>query len=337
MLERSETPGLNGPSGRSIRPPSGEQGDTAAAWERFAAGQEVGEGVRPEILLSWYRCRDDFRVDPLQTRAPSAADDWPARSLEDDVVVAELGGVAKSIESDAEAIDGLVAVTDGRGRILAAWGDRQTLQLADESNLAARCTWSEDMAGTNGMGTAIASTGPVFVKGWEHWSAGFHEWSSAGTAIPRSRHEPSPRSPGRVHSKEASAGLRPGLAEKGRTQGRGRASRPCPSFILRPRHGLPGAGADGSRTAGRGRQRRASPLGQRGGSAVLPHRPARSAPRAGTRASSAEGSVEQGGGAGPSGPTVGGGGAAVRADGGNGPDGFVPAGGEGSSGSSVCC
>lgn len=157
--------------------------DTAAAWEGFVSGEDVTQGVRPEILLSWYRCRDDFKVDPWQERAPSAPDDWPTHSLEDDIVVAELAGVAKSIEPDVEAIDGLVAVTDGRGRILAAWGDRRALQLAHDSNLAPSCTWSEEMAGTNGMGTALASNGPVSVKGWEHWCGGFHEWSCAGIAI----------------------------------------------------------------------------------------------------------------------------------------------------------
>jgi hypothetical protein len=156
---------------------------TATAWERFIAGEDVSQGVRPEILLSWYRCRDDFKVDPHQERAPSAPDDQPAHSLEDDVVAAELGGVAKSIEPDAEALDGLVAVTDGQGRILAAWGSRQALNGACERNLGPRCTWSEEMTGTNGMGTALLSGDPVSVQGPEHWCAGFHDWGCAGIAI----------------------------------------------------------------------------------------------------------------------------------------------------------
>lgn len=156
---------------------------TASAWERFVAGEDVNQGVRPEILLSWYRCRDDFKVDPQQERAPSAPDDQPIHSLEDDVVAAELGGVAKSIEPDAEALDGLVAVTDAQGRILTAWGSRQALSFAGERNLGPRCTWSEERTGTNGMGTALASQDPVFVRGPEHWCSGFHDWGCAGIAI----------------------------------------------------------------------------------------------------------------------------------------------------------
>lgn len=157
---------------------------SAAAWERFLSGEDVSEGVRPEVLLSWYRCRDDYRVDPYQERAPAAADHRPAAaSLEDEVVVAELGGVAKSIEPDVEAIDGLVAITDGSGRILAAWGERQAIQQAGEKNLAPWCAWSEEGAGTNGMGTALTSEEAIFIRGAEHWCAGFHDWECAGVAI----------------------------------------------------------------------------------------------------------------------------------------------------------
>lgn len=182
-----------GPFATNGAPPAGphprrarwrpEQRATATAWERFLSGEDVSEGVRPEVLLSWYRCRDDYKVDPFQERAPSAPEDEPEHSLEDDVVVAELAGAAKSIEPDVEAIDGLVAITDGRGRILAAWGDRPTLRLADERNLAAWCAWSEPGAGTNGMGTALASEEAMFIRGPEHWCAGFHDWECAGVAI----------------------------------------------------------------------------------------------------------------------------------------------------------
>jgi len=151
--------------------------------ERFLAGEDVSGGVRPDVLLSWYRCRDDYKVDPYQERAPSAREREASQLLEEKVVVTELAGVAKAIEPDVEAIGGLVAVTDARGGILAAWGDRDTLQQADNANLTARFAWSEQGAGTNGMGTALMSDGPIIIRGPEHWCAGFHEWDCAGVAI----------------------------------------------------------------------------------------------------------------------------------------------------------
>jgi PAS domain-containing protein len=163
--------------------PRTEESVTASAWERFVTGEDVTDGVRPEILMSWYRCRDEYEVDPWRERAAAAPDEEQAHSLEDDVVVAQLGGVAKSVEPDVSALDGLVAVTDSVGRILVAWGDRQTLHRAEEQHLGPRYTWSEQMAGTNGMGTALENHEPTLVTGREHWCAGFHDWTCAGIAI----------------------------------------------------------------------------------------------------------------------------------------------------------
>lgn len=156
---------------------------TARMRERFVAGEPVTAGVRPDILLSWHRCRDDYAVDPAQERAPSSPEQEPWQRLDEKVVVAELAGWAKSVEEEVRAVGGLVAITDARGGILAAWGDPATLRRADGANLTARCAWSEEGAGTNGMGTALTATGPVIIRGPEHWCAGFHDWDCAGVAI----------------------------------------------------------------------------------------------------------------------------------------------------------
>ena len=71
----------------------------------------------------------------------------------------------------------------GRGGILAAWGDSATLRLADDVNLAPRCAWSEQDAGTNGIGTALATEGPIFIRGAEHWCTGLGHWNCAGVAV----------------------------------------------------------------------------------------------------------------------------------------------------------
>lgn len=154
----------------------------AAARERFAAGADTVRGVRPEILMSWYRCREEYEVDPGLDRAPAAAE-VSAHSIERDVVFAELGGLASSVAAEVEGLDGLVAVADPDGRILACWGSRRIRHLAADSNLAPWSTWSEWACGTNGMGTALESHRPVMVRGPEHWCRGFHPWACAGVAV----------------------------------------------------------------------------------------------------------------------------------------------------------
>jgi hypothetical protein len=160
---------------------NGRLNGTVAAWERFVAGADSVEGVRPEILMSWYRCREEYGVNPCLDRAPAAAEATP-HSIEHDVVFAELGGVAASA---ADAVGGgcLITVTDPDGRVLASHGSHRVLRAAEDSNLAPWYTWSEWASGTNGMGTALESHGPVIVAGAEHWCRAFHSWMCAGIAV----------------------------------------------------------------------------------------------------------------------------------------------------------
>ena len=154
----------------------------AVARERFAAGADTVRGIRPEILMSWYRCREEYEVDPGLERAPAAAE-VSAHSIEHDMVFAELGGLATSAATEVDGLDGLVTVADPDGRILACWGSRRIRRLAADSNLAPWSTWSEWACGTNGMGTALESHRPVMVRGPEHWCRGFHPWACAGVAV----------------------------------------------------------------------------------------------------------------------------------------------------------
>jgi sigma-54 dependent transcriptional regulator, acetoin dehydrogenase operon transcriptional activator AcoR len=157
-----------------------------AARERFLAGDDRVRGVRPEIATSWYRCREQYHVDPGLSAAPPASGKDEAlaeHALEHEVVFAQLGGAAASISSEVESIGGVVTVADGAGRILTIHGDRDTLRRARESNMAPWSCWSEWATGTNGMGTALEAPGPVVINGPEHWCGGFHEWVCAGVAV----------------------------------------------------------------------------------------------------------------------------------------------------------
>src|ERR671933_469658 len=156
------------------------------ARERFLAGDDRVRGVRPEVATSWYRCREQYHVDPSLSKAPpaSAQDESSAEhTLEHEIVFAQLGGAATSIATEVESLGGVVAVTDGAGRILTVQGDRETLARARDSNMAPWSCWSEWATGTNGMGTALEAPGPVLISGPEHWCTGFHEWVCAGVAV----------------------------------------------------------------------------------------------------------------------------------------------------------
>src|SRR5215217_312596 len=157
-----------------------------AAREQFLAGDDRVRGVRPEVATSWYRCREQYHVDPGLTMAPpaSAQEESPTEhTLEHEIVFAQLGGAATVIATDVESLGGVVTVTDGSGRILTVQGDKDTLDRARDSNMAPWSCWSEWATGTNGMGTALEAPGAVLISGPEHWCTGFDEWVCAGVAV----------------------------------------------------------------------------------------------------------------------------------------------------------
>src|SRR5262249_7845870 len=141
---------------------------------------------RPEVATSWYRCREQYHVDPSLAEAPPASEEDGSvaeHTLEQEIVFAQLGGAAASIASEVESLGGVVAVTDRAGRILTVQGDKETLTRARDSNMAPWSCWSEWATGTNGMGTALEAPGPVLISGPEHWCIGLHEWVCAGVAV----------------------------------------------------------------------------------------------------------------------------------------------------------
>ncbi|MFC5997054.1 LytTR family transcriptional regulator DNA-binding domain-containing protein [Pseudonocardia hispaniensis] len=154
----------------------------AREWERFVAGEDQVTGVPADVVRSWFRCREEYRVDPSLGEAPAAPIPSEHASLYD-VVFAELGGSAVSIQREVENLDCVVSVADGAGRILAAWGDRSALRRARDNNLAPMSSWAEGASGTNGIGTAVESAGPVLIRGAEHWCQGFQNWVCGGIAV----------------------------------------------------------------------------------------------------------------------------------------------------------
>jgi hypothetical protein len=152
------------------------------ARRRFAAGQSVERGVRAEILLSWHRCRDDYQIDPSQAYAPPAKQD-SGDSPKSAWALAELTAVGMSLLTEVESLDGVLAITDGAGRVLLARGQRNHLHQAERNNLAPWFAWAERGTGTNGVGTALHERNGILIHRAEHWSEAFQSWSCAGIPI----------------------------------------------------------------------------------------------------------------------------------------------------------
>ena len=152
------------------------------AWERFVQGENDIRGVRPEVAISWQRCRDQYHVDPYLSEAPAAVAEV-AHPLEHDVVFAELGFRAAAMVHEVASFGGILTIADATGRILAEWGHKATCTIAAGAGLAPWFCWSERAVGTNGMGTALETHNPVVIRREEHWCQAFHDWTCVAVAV----------------------------------------------------------------------------------------------------------------------------------------------------------
>ncbi len=162
--------------------------ETTKAWNRFLADRNAPSlplpGVRSVIYQSWQRS-NTVGVKPEQFAAPVVEARLPINKSAHDnaelrrATMASLNQIG-ALLSGAEA---MLILTDRNGVILDTVGDTSTLAKASKINLTVGGVWSEDAAGTNGIGTALFMGSPVYVHGDEHFCEGMKAWSCAAAPI----------------------------------------------------------------------------------------------------------------------------------------------------------
>ncbi len=181
------------PSGRANRAQSFlssndvDAKETTRAWKRFLEGRDSPSvavtGVRPVIYRSWIRS-SSTGIKPEQYAAPTLEGRSVNRSKHDNADLRR--ATQNSLIQIGELLSGAEAIlilTDRDGVILDTVGDVSTMDKANRINLRVGGIWSEDAAGTNGIGTALWAGQPVFVHGEEHFCEGMKSWSCAAAPI----------------------------------------------------------------------------------------------------------------------------------------------------------
>ncbi len=146
----------------------------SAAWARYAAGPEpipdAVAGVRPEILASWRRAKG--KADPFAAGPPTLSrqafeivrdeNEWLC-----EIARPYLSGLSRTLRGTGHS----VTLTDRRGfQLLLLSAGRDRPDPADDGR-----DFSETAAGTNGIGTALATGAPVTVWGPEHFLRAHHD------------------------------------------------------------------------------------------------------------------------------------------------------------------
>lgn len=157
------------------------------AWEQLLAGsadQAPACQVRSLIGDSWQRCAHGG-IDATQGEAPMTEDRDDREALRQSSVDL-LAAAQRSFASIGTLLEGtgaMLVLADNEGVLVETIGDKRTLYEGMDIHLAVGGKWTEDVVGTNGIGTALFAGEPVFVHAAEHFCAGIKGWTCAGAPI----------------------------------------------------------------------------------------------------------------------------------------------------------
>ncbi|HSD77490.1 MAG TPA: GAF domain-containing protein, partial [Solirubrobacteraceae bacterium] len=145
------------------------------SWESTMGGGPSA-GVRPVIERSWRRLTDagldPGHLHPRRAFEAAALDDVRAASPLRHVM-GLLRGCLGRFADDAEHV---MVVVDATGRILWIEGHPGVRGRAEAITFREGMEWTEDSAGTNAIGTALAIEHAVQVFSAEHFLPEQHEW-----------------------------------------------------------------------------------------------------------------------------------------------------------------
>jgi transcriptional regulator of acetoin/glycerol metabolism len=160
-------------------------GDKIWAWERFLSGSpEAAIPLGQVVVSSWQRSLK-LGVNPAARTAPLAATGaryFALRHRNRDLLAAA-ADIFLRMESVLSQSRCMMLLTDPFGVVLETAGDHRTLGEGENIHLVAGGQWNEDVIGTNGIGTALATGQPAQVHATEHFCEGIKSWTCAAAPV----------------------------------------------------------------------------------------------------------------------------------------------------------
>lgn len=161
---------------------------TMRAWESVIEGRAQPSRsslpVRSAINDSWFRCAENG-IDAQRNEAPLETDRDAVDALTrgSSELIAAAARPFAAIGRMLEGTGAMFVLADGDGMLIDVIGDKRTIFDGMDIHLGIGGKWTEDVVGTNGIGTALWTGEPVFVHAAEHFCAGIKSWTCAGAPI----------------------------------------------------------------------------------------------------------------------------------------------------------
>jgi signal transduction histidine kinase len=165
-------------------PPSLRAREVHREWEQFVSGSRV-DGVRGPVADSWQRSLaagvdpSGSRLAPVSAGRDEALARWAVHPLADAAPL-----IHDCLASIADESDHLIVVSDAAGVLLQLEGNaRVRSQAADSMNFTEGALWSENGAGTNAVGTALAADHAVQIFAGEHFIEVVQAWTCSAAPV----------------------------------------------------------------------------------------------------------------------------------------------------------
>ena len=173
----------NGRAWRTGADPSALSREMSEAHDLFLSTGLADRRLRPLVTQSWRRSLDGG-LDPERAVAPIEMADAELECWRNSHPLAHVMPVIRRLLVEDAAETGLlVAVSDAAGRLLWVEGPRQLRRRAERIHFVEGARWSEDSAGTNAPGTALALDQPVQIFAAEHLARSVTPWSCSAAPI----------------------------------------------------------------------------------------------------------------------------------------------------------
>jgi sigma-54 dependent transcriptional regulator, acetoin dehydrogenase operon transcriptional activator AcoR len=160
-----------------------DQRDVRAAWEKFVERGALSTDLRLSVAASWQRSKN-HRVTTDRAMAPIVAEAELFRYRSKHASLRNAARCAlensRTFLSDANSI---MILTDPTGLIIDTQGDARVIDAGRTVHLEHGGRWSEADIGTNAIGTAMAESKPVQIRGAEHFCSEVQRWTCAAVPV----------------------------------------------------------------------------------------------------------------------------------------------------------
>ncbi|MCU6712873.1 PAS domain S-box protein [Paenibacillus sp. J5C_2022] len=152
-------------------------------WEKFISGNYSQFNIRKETYDSWKRCLEQG-VNPFQSKPPlKLSIDEVQDYVTSDPIFRLIEPILKKLKQVALDFGYLVAYCNSAGEMIYCDGDFPLLLKAEDINLSLGSKWNEGSAGTNGIGTALATNTPTQIFAGEHFCHEIQSWNCSSTPV----------------------------------------------------------------------------------------------------------------------------------------------------------